>query len=115
MPKVYCDHNFLIGAFDEGDAYKERLRATRNTRDVALVLSTWHWVEMAKDQNRDRGLDLADFADSLDPSWLRERRRIQATEVAEALFNYIGVPFRPTAPITTMTQVISEMTDTRLE
>src|SRR6185503_20223819 len=78
MPRIYCDHNFLINALNEDDVYKERLREARNTHDVHLVLSTWHWVEMAKDENTNRGLELADFADSLNPSWLRERRRIQA-------------------------------------
>lgn len=111
MVKVYCDHNFLINAFAENDAYKERLRAVVEAGAIQFVLSTWHWVEMAKDENTVRGLHLADFADSLRPLWLRDRTRIQADEVANSFFAFMNLQYTPTPPISTLATVIAEITE----
>src|SRR5258708_276580 len=111
MAKVYCDHNFLINVFSESKAYKERLWEVVEREAVEFVLSTWHWVEMAKDENLMRGLELADFADSLKPIWLRDRRRIQADEVAKGLFAFMKLQYTPAPPISTLAKVFSEATE----
>jgi hypothetical protein len=112
MPLAYLDHNILINASTSTEDYKTRVRNLKTDRDVQIVLSTWHWVEMAKDQNRERGLDLADFADSLNPLWLRERRRIEGEEVSQELFKFMKNPSQSTSAVTTLAQVIAESAET---
>lgn len=110
MPRLYCDHNFLIGVFNENEAYRLRLQVALRNNDINLVLSPWHWVEMAEDNDRDRGIALAQFADWLAPGWLRERRNLQQNEVAHGLSREMGLPYRLPEPITTLRDVIVEMT-----
>ncbi len=109
MPRVYCDHNFLIIASGESQEYRRKLAECRE-RGIELVLSTWHWVEMVEDPDEKRGVALAEFADSLNPLWLRERRHLQQNEAAQGLFAEIKCPYRLPEPVARLDEVLSEMT-----
>lgn len=109
MPRAYCDHNFLINTFGETPPYQTRLRNSIEQRRIELVLSTWHWEEMARDANEARSLGLADYADSLQPLWLRERRNLQTNEVADALFRFIGAEYQIPPPFAALPEVVAAM------
>lgn len=91
MPvRIYCDHSFLIKLGLAPADYKARLHRAIQAQELAFVVSTWHWVEMARSPNSSIALRLADFIDSLNPLWLRNRRHLQRDEVAGALFQSLG-------------------------
>lgn len=109
MPSVYVDHNFVVGAYEGPVEYKEHLRQLSATGAVTFVLSPNHWVEMAEDENAQRGIDVADFADSLRPRWLYERRAVQEREVAHAFFRFARIPSEQPQMITSMREVIADL------
>ena len=82
---VYLDYNFLASAHDSDEAYRTRLRAA--SQRVTFVLSAWHHVEMARDSDEMRSYSVADFADSLKPMWLYERRSLHLREFKVQLFS----------------------------
>jgi hypothetical protein len=65
---------------------------------------------MVEDPDENRGIALAEFADSLKPLWLHERRHLQQNEVAQGLFEEIGVLYRLPAPVARLEDVLAEMT-----
>src|SRR5215472_3248805 len=85
-PFVYLDHNFVVVAHDAGATYGDWLRQLVSDKKLKFVLSTWHWLEMARDTDHVRGLSAVAFADSLSPAWLFERLTIQQREVEDAFF-----------------------------
>ncbi len=115
VPLVYCDHNFIVSAYDGAEDYKNRLRGLAAGGAASLVLSTWHWLEMARDTNTDRGLSVADFADSLRPCWLFERRSVQRREAEEAFFAFVGVPHQKQPRIGSLAEVIADLTGASLK
>jgi hypothetical protein len=108
-PFVYCDHNFVVVAHDEGAAYHAKLRQLVADGKVRFVLSTWHWLEMARDDDRARGLSVAAFADSLSPAWLFERLTVQQWEVEEAFFRFKGDAFQRPSRIGHLADVIADL------
>lgn len=92
MPSIFCDLNFIVTAHQGPDAYKDHLRQLVANDGVRFVLSPMHWVEAAEDNDAARGTAKADFMDSLNPSWLYERRGIQRKEIAAAFFRFLGIP-----------------------
>ena len=109
MPKVYCDHNFIIAAHDESGAYKAALRESVS-HGLSLVLSPWHWLEMARDRDKARGLSVASFSDSLTPLWLLDRVSLHARELAIAFFLKTGYADVINPPIGTLHDVVADLT-----
>jgi hypothetical protein len=106
---VFCDQNFLIGLGRQGEPYQERLKGLLAGQKVRFVLSPWHWVEMARGKNPTASLALADYAESLEPLWVRERRTLQKNEVAAALFGWLGVPYTKLDPLASRAEVIADI------
>ncbi len=115
MPLVYCDHNFVITAHDADKKYQDCLRRLASEGKVTYVVLTSHWLEMARDKDPVRGLRVAQFADSLNPLWLCERRGIQRREVEHAFFAFVEVPHQNKFPVGTMAEVITDLTGTDVE
>jgi hypothetical protein len=111
MPTVYCDHNFILAAHDSPASYQTALRAA--SQRIELVLSTWHWLEMARDRNHARGISVADFADSLNPLWLHERLSLHRREVRIRFMVATGIPFSVPPPIATIDDVVADLTGMR--
>jgi hypothetical protein len=114
MPQLaYCDHNFVITAHDAPEQYKTHLRELASSGKVKFVLSPWHWREMARDADHERGESVADFCDSLGPAWLYERRTIQKKEVAAALYKFARIQAEAPVLIGDISEIIYDLVGTR--
>lgn len=109
-PFVYCDHNFVVLARDAGATYHDHLSQLVSQDKLRFVLSTWHWLEMARDSNHARGLSVAAFADSLSPAWLFERLTIQRREVEDAFFGFLGIRHQREPRLGGLADVLADMT-----
>jgi hypothetical protein len=109
LPLFYCDQNVLSTFAVQDDGFKIRLRERLAERAVQIVLSSWHWCEMARNATRQEALRQAEFADTLYPTWLRDRVHLQREEVADAFFSWLRVPFVPQSPTTSLAGVVSEL------
>ena len=87
---VYCDQNCLIAMGSDPIRYAEKLRLAAE-RDTRIVLSPWHWVEIARNEDATRLNSLADFADSINPLWLPQRRTVQGLEVEARFREVFGI------------------------
>jgi hypothetical protein len=111
VPFVYCDHNFVVVAHDAGPTYQNHLRQLVSQNKLRFVLSTWHWLEMARDSNHSRGLSVAAFADSLSPAWLFERLTIQRREVEDEFFrSFLGITHTRLPRLGSLADVLADMT-----
>jgi hypothetical protein len=110
VPFVYCDHNFVVVAHDAGPTYQNHLRQLVAENKLRFVLSTWHWLEMARDPDHARGLSVAAFVDSLSPAWLFERLTIQRREVEDAFFSFLGIPHQRLPRLGSLADVLADMT-----
>jgi hypothetical protein len=115
-PLVYCDHNFVIVAHDAGSTYRDHLGVLVSANQLKFVLSTWHWLEMARDKVPERGLSVAAFADSLSPVWLFERLNIQRREVEDAFLQFMGITPTRASSLGSLAGVLADLTgyDTRI-
>lgn len=64
---------------------------------------------MAEDRDEDRALALAEYADSLDPLWMHDRRQLQEAEITDLLAKYIGVPYCKPSPIGSRADAVSTL------
>ncbi len=112
-PLAYCDNNFIVAAHDGPSEYKTHLSSLAPKGVVTLVLSPWHWREMATDADHARGTSMADFCDSLNAEWLYDRRSVQKKEVAAAFYRFAKVP--SDAPVMTgdIGDIVLDMIGTR--
>jgi len=109
MPLVYCDHNFVVTSGQQTDDYKNHLRKLTSDGTVTFVLSPFHWIEMAEDADVARRQAKADYVDSLNPQWLRERRNIEAKEVESAFYDFAKIPHDPPQMVVKVTEVIADL------
>ncbi len=114
VPLVYCDHNFVVSSHDSADEYRTRLRELAVEGRVNFVLSTWHWLEMARDNDRGRGLSVAAFADSLAPRWFFDRRGVQRREVECAFWCFLDIESPQQSMIGSLGEAIADLTRTPL-
>jgi hypothetical protein len=112
MPSVYLDQNALINAglkASSDASFHTKFHGALANQDFEVVLSAWHWVEAARGTNRASASRLADFMDSLNPRWLRERRDLERIEVHTAFFGFCGIPFDPPSPTLTRVELIAQL------
>jgi hypothetical protein len=111
-PTIYLDQSallYLFGETQKSAAFKSELDQAIGNGQFRLVLSPWHWVETARTQNLAKALPVAEFMDTLQPGWLRDRRHLEATEVAEKFFQFARVPYTPPGAIVTKAELLTEM------
>ena len=60
---------------------------------MAVVVSTWHLIEIAHTTNIANAVALAEFMDSLNPGWLLERHDLKKLEVEEDFCRFSGCMF----------------------
>jgi len=82
MRLVYPDQNALVDLFDRQQKIRTALHLPEN---VQIVLSPVHWIEAARCSDPIEAAKIADFMDSLNPFWLRERIAIEQSEVEAVL------------------------------
>jgi hypothetical protein len=112
-PLVYLDNNFVITAHDGPEQYKGHLRELVAKTAATFVLSPWHWPEMARDTNYERGSSVADFCDSLNPAYLYDRRSIQKREAASAFFRSAGIHADAPTTVGDISDIIYDLIGTR--
>lgn len=95
MPLTYLDQNAVIyleqAARDP--AFRAKLDSAIESGKLNVVLSPWHLIETAKTTDVAKAVALADFMESLHPTWLLERHDIQTLEVHESFFRFAKIPF----------------------
>ena len=110
MPlRVYCDQNFLIQVGHANGGYKNRLSRMITDGQICFVVSAFHWLEMARGANPANGLALADFVDSLNPLWLRERKILQTHEVAAQFYQWLNIAYARPSALTSRSELISDL------
>jgi hypothetical protein len=111
---AYCDNNFVVAAHDLAtNRYKAHLSALASGGIVTLVLSHWHWLEMATDADHARGASMATFCDSLNAAWLYDRLSVQRKEVEAAFYKFANIQSDAPAMIGGIEDIIHDMIGTR--
>jgi hypothetical protein len=114
MPLLaYCDNNFVVTAHDASNGYKTHLSSLASEGRVTLVLSPWHWREMATDADHARGTSMANFCDSLNAAWFYDRRSVQRREVAAAFYRFAKIQADAPVMAGNIGDIIHDMTRTR--
>lgn len=89
--KAYLDQNTVIDL--KLRCYPQDNKALESlvrSRELRCVISPWHWVEAARASNEAIARSTAQFFDSLQANWLRERTRIQEREIRAYLSGRAG-------------------------
>jgi hypothetical protein len=111
MPLTYPDQNALIalGVKARKPDFRNKLDFALESDALSVVVSTWHLIETANTKNLAGATELAEFIDSLKPSWLLERRDAQKLEVEEDFCEFLKVecPARPR--VTTRSAVVAAL------
>lgn len=99
MPLTYLDQNALIelGRKARNTDFRKKLDSAIESGSFAAVVSSWHLIETAHTANLANATELANFIDSLNPSWLLERRDIQMLDVEEDFYTFLKIasPSKP--------------------
>jgi len=99
MASTFLDQNALIalGRKARQPEFRKKLDYALDSKTLNVVTSSWHLIETANTTDLIKALELADFIDSLKPSWLLERRDVQMLDTEEDLLRYLKleVPVRP--------------------
>ena len=95
MHQSFLDQNALIGLGRKARTpdFRKRIDSALKDGSVAVVVSTWHLIEIAHTTNIANAVALAEFMDSLNPGWLLERHDLQKLEVEEDFAGFSGCMF----------------------
>jgi len=106
MTFTYLDQNALLklGFKARKPDFRQRLD-TALSGSLAIVVSSWHLIEKAHTSNVAIAVELAEFIDSLRPSWLLERRDIQKLDVEDDFCRFLGIDCPNKPRITTRSAV----------
>ncbi len=111
MAVVYPDQNGLVALgfkAQKGD-FRRSLDSAISSGTLTIVVSSWHLVETAHSPNLASAVRLADFIDSLKPSWLLERRDLQRLDVQEDFFRFINIEHESQPRITTRSAMFAAL------
>ena len=111
MPLTYLDQNALIALGVRARIPEFRCELDRALQSSALsvVVSSWHLIETAHTSNLALATELADFIDSLNPSWIFERRDIQKLDIEEDLWKFLGLEIAIKSRVTTRSAVFAAL------
>lgn len=111
MPLVYLDQNALIelGVKARKTDFRGRLDGIIASGAMIAVFSTWHLIETANTNNLANAVELAEFIDSLKPTWLLERRNIQKLDVQEDFWRFLGMDFQNRSRVGSRSAVIAAL------
>ncbi len=103
MPLTYLDQNALLalGYKARSKEFRQKLDRAIQSGALAVVASSWHLIETANTTNLRLAIELADFIDSLRPSWLLERRNIQELDVEEDFCRFVKLEHPKSPRVTT--------------
>jgi hypothetical protein len=108
---TYPDQNALIelGRSARRPEFRETLDSVLKSRMLAVVVSSWHLIETAHTTNVANAVELAEFIDSLDPTWLLERRNIQMLDVEEDFYRFLKLEHPNAQRVTTRSAVFAAL------
>jgi hypothetical protein len=111
MPLTYLDQNALIelGRAARSPDFRKKLDTALKSRSLAVVVSSWHLIETAHTTNLANAVELAEFIDSLKPTWLFERRNIQQLDVEEDFYRILKLEHPSTPRVTTRSAVFAAL------
>jgi hypothetical protein len=111
MLLTYLDQNALIklGRKARNHEFRKRLDSAIESGSFAAVVSSWHLIETAHTSNLANATELADFIDSLKPSWLLERRDIQKLDVEEDFHRFLKLDYPSKPRVTTRSAVFAAL------
>jgi hypothetical protein len=111
LPLTYLDQNALIalGRKARDSGFRENLDLALESNSITIVVSSWHLIETANTRNLDNALELAEFIDSVRPSWLLERRDIQRIDVEENFCKFLKVECPVKPRVTTRSAVFAAL------
>ncbi len=93
---TYLDQNALIklGFKTLGSTeFRGKIDAAIQSGALTVVVSSWHLIETANTPKLENAIKLAEFMDSLQPSWLLDKFDIARLEVHEDFFRFARVEF----------------------
>jgi hypothetical protein len=111
MPLTYLDQNALVtlGRKARRPEFRKKLDDALAAGLLSVVVSSWHLIETANTANLKSALELAEFIDSLRPSWLLERRDIQNLEVEEDFCRFLRLQCTAKPRVTTRSAVFAAL------
>jgi hypothetical protein len=111
VPLVYLDQNALIelGVKARKTDFRGRLDGIIASGAMIAVFSTWRLIETANTNNLANAVELAEFIDSLKPTWLLERRNIQKLDVQEDFWRFLGMDFQNRSRVGSRSAVIAAL------
>lgn len=91
MSLIYLDQNALITLWRKAQErdFRERLDAFINSGSEVLVFSVWSLIETSYGDRPESSGELADFVESLRPSWLLERHEMLRLDVSNDFYRYL--------------------------
>jgi hypothetical protein len=103
MPVTYLDQNALIGLGRKARHadFRKKLDRVLESKALVAVVSSWHLIETAHTPKLRNAIELAEFIDSLKPSWLLERHDIQRLDVEEDFFKFLRLAYSVRPRVTT--------------
>jgi len=112
MPLTYLDQNALIelGRKARNTDFRKKLDSAIESGSFAAVVSSWHLIETAHTANLANATELANFIDSLNPSWLLERRDIQMLDVEEDFYTFLKIASPSKPRVTTRSSAFAALT-----
>ncbi len=110
-PLTYLDQNALIelGRKARNTDFRKRLDSAIESGSLAAVVSSWHLIETAHTSNLANAIELAEFIDSLKPSWLFERRDIQKLDVEQDFHRFLKLDYPSKPRVTTKSAVFATL------
>lgn len=111
MPLTYLDQNALIelGRIARNSDFRKKLDSAIESSSFSAVVSSWHLIETAHTSNLANATELAEFIDSLRPSWLLERRDIQRLDVEEDFQRFLKLDYPRKPRVTTRSAVFATL------
>jgi hypothetical protein len=105
----YLDQNALIalGVRARRADFRRKMDKVICSGAMTVVVSSWHLIESANTTNLANAVELAEFIDSLKPTWLLERRNIQKLDVQEDFWRFLKLDFPHQPRVTTRSAVIA--------
>jgi hypothetical protein len=102
-PLTYPDQNSLValGRKARNSEFRKKLDTALESGSLAVVVSSWHLIETANTSNLANAVELAEFIDSLKPSWLLERRDIQKLDIEEDFCRFLRLEYPARPHVTT--------------
>lgn len=108
---TYLDQNAVIelGRMARAPDFRKKLDTALESGSLNVVVASWHLIETARTTNLANAEELANFIDSLKPSWLFERRNIQKLDIEDDFYKFLKIEHPSAARVTTRSAVFAEL------